>query len=63
MSVVEAARTLGLSREAIYVAIQAGRLKADKQIVKRLVWRIDPESVSSFQVSKSHQNRARRQKR
>jgi excisionase family DNA binding protein len=63
LSVVEAARALGISREAIYAAVKEGRLKAGKKMVTRHVWRIDPESVASFQVSKSHQNRARRQKR
>jgi excisionase family DNA binding protein len=60
LSVVEAAKRLGLSRNAVYQAIAGGRLKARERVVTRKVLRIDPDSVASFQVSESHQRRARK---
>jgi excisionase family DNA binding protein len=62
ISVIEAAQRLGISREAIYAAIEDGRIKASQKTVTRRVWRIHPESLASFQVSKSHQKRARQRK-
>ena len=63
VSVIEAARTLGISREAVYAAIEEKRLTAKQKTITRRVWRIDPDSLASFQVSKSHQKRARRDKK
>jgi excisionase family DNA binding protein len=60
LSVVEAARRLGLSRTAVYQAIADGRLKARERVVTRKVLLIDPASVAGFQVSESHQQRARK---
>jgi len=54
LSVIEAARALGISREAVYKAIEEGRLKARLKVVSRKVWRVDPDSVKSFEVSTVH---------
>jgi hypothetical protein len=53
-------RRLGLSRAAIYKAVENGRLRGRKIPVTREVLRIDPASVAAFEVSKSHQKRGRR---
>jgi len=55
LSVVEASRVLGITRPAIYKAIQEGRLKARERIVSRRVWQIAQESVNGFEVSEHHQ--------
>jgi excisionase family DNA binding protein len=60
LSVVEVAKRLGLSRTAVYQAIAEGRLKARERVIMRRVVRIDPASLAAFQVSKSHQRRARK---
>lgn len=54
LSVAEAARALGISREAIYKAIEEGRLKARQKVISRKEWRVDPDSLESFQVSATH---------
>ncbi len=51
---------LGLSRAGVYKAVAQGRLKARKVAIVRKVLRIDPRSVAEFEVSKSHQKRAKR---
>jgi len=59
VSVIEAARRLGITREAVYEAIGSGRLEAKQTPVVRKVWRIDPASLAGFKVSASHQKRGR----
>lgn len=54
LSVIEAARSLGISREAVYKAIEDGRLKARLKVVSRKVWRVDPDSLKGFHVSSAH---------
>jgi excisionase family DNA binding protein len=60
MSVLQAARRLGITREAVYNAIKAGRLKARLKTSVRMVWQIDAKCVKAFTVSASHQKRGRR---
>ena len=60
MSVVEAAKRLGVTRETIYQAIEAGRLKGRLTTVTRKVWRIDPSSLSGFEVSPASQRAGKR---
>ncbi len=59
VSVIEAARRLGITREAVYLAIGSGRLEAKQTPVVRKVWRIEPASLAGFKVSASHQKRGR----
>lgn len=54
LSVIEATRVLGISREAIYRAIKEGRLKARQRTVTRRIWQIARESLSGFKVSEHH---------
>ncbi len=60
VSVVEAAKRLGVTRGAIYKAIQTGRLKARLKTITRRVMNIDPTSLADFSVSESHQRRGKR---
>ena len=59
-TITEAARLLGLSRSAVFDAIQAGRLKATPHKVTRIVWRIRAASVRAYRVSASHQARGQK---
>jgi excisionase family DNA binding protein len=54
LSVLEAARALGLSRTAVYNAIAEGRLKSHKMVLPKPVVRINAQEVKEFEVSKSH---------
>jgi len=54
LSVAAAAGVLGISREAVYKAIEEGRLKARQKVISRKEWRVDPDSLESFQVSATH---------
>ncbi len=60
VSVVEAAKRLGVTRETVYQAIEQGRLKARLKTITRKVLRIDPQSLAGFEVSESHQKRGKR---
>ena len=53
-------KRLGLSKPAVYKAVETGRLKARKVEVTRVALRIDPASVATFIVSKSHQKSGKR---
>ena len=55
LSVVEAAKRLGVTRETVYQAIESGKLRARLTTVTRKVWRIDPESITLFKVSPARQ--------
>src|SRR5271156_4637088 len=59
ISVIAAARQLGITREAVYLAIGSGRLEAKQTPVVRRGWRIAPASLAGFKVSASHQKRGR----
>lgn len=63
VSVVEASRRLGISRAAVYQAIEEGRLRAKAKTIVRKVLRIDPDSLDTFRVSTSHKLRAEAPKR
>lgn len=60
LSVVEAAKRLGVTRETVYAAIEAGRLKAEVREVVRRALRIDPKSLASFEVSRTRQRIGKR---
>ncbi len=62
-SVGDAARRLGISREAVYKAIREGRLKARLRVITRRVWRIDAETLRNYGVSLSHQQRGKKRPR
>jgi excisionase family DNA binding protein len=55
----EAARTLGVSKEAVRQAIKAGRLaaKLKRTVVPQYHWAISAEAVESYRVSSSHRLR------
>jgi excisionase family DNA binding protein len=60
LSVVEAAKRLGVTRETVYQAIESGKLRARLTTVTRKVWRINPESVTLFEVSPARQRIGKR---
>jgi excisionase family DNA binding protein len=63
LSVAEAARTLRVSRAAVYKAIAQGRLKSREMVLPRRALRINVEDVKKFRVSKSRQHRGEGRKR
>jgi len=62
----EAAKALGISKQAVSSAIKTGALKARRgRIVKTIVqvttgWVIDPDAIARYKVSLSHQRRGKR---
>ncbi|MFZ0887102.1 MAG: helix-turn-helix domain-containing protein [Candidatus Binataceae bacterium] len=63
LSVVEAAKRLGVARATIYQAIAAGKLRARLKTVTRKVWRVDPASLAGFEVSAVLQRAGKRSAR
>ena len=59
-TITQAARRLGISREAVFGAIKAGKLKASLVKVVTKAWEIDPKSVDAYPVSISHQYRGKK---
>ena len=56
-TVKEASKKLGISRQAVMIAIKSGRLKAKTKPVKKMVLQIPTNSIDSFEVSLSHKER------
>lgn len=59
-TITEAARILGITRESVWKAIQAGRLNAQLRPVTTRVWAITPGSLAQYEVSASHQERGKK---
>ena len=62
----EAAKELGISRQAVHEAIKKGLLEAHKaKITKTIVqvtrgWVIQPDAIRKYQVSESHISRGKK---
>ena len=62
----EAAKALGITKQAVSSAIKSGALKARRgKIVKTIVqvtkgWVIDEDAIKSYRVSLSHQKRGKK---
>ena len=58
-TIPDAAKCLGITPESVLGAIRRGRLKARLKTVRvpRKIWFISAESVESYEVSASHQER------
>ena len=59
-TITEASRILGVTRESVWKAIQAGRLKARLRPITTRIWAIMPASVAQYEVSVSHQERGKK---
>jgi hypothetical protein len=59
-TITEASRILGVTRESVWKAIQAGRLNARLRPVTTRIWAITPASVAQYEVSVSHQERGKK---
>lgn len=55
-TITEAAKKLGISRQAVHLAIQRGALKARAKKVIEVVWYIPEASLESYRVSGLHQS-------
>jgi hypothetical protein len=60
-TIAEAAKKLGISRQAIHEAIKTDKLKAKRGRVVKIVWLVSVSAIKNYQVSLSHQQRAKRQ--
>lgn len=56
-TISEASRHLGITPEAVLKAIRTGRLKGKTVTVARKIWSISAESLETYVVSSSHQER------
>lgn len=58
-TIPEAAKYLGITPESIFEAVRKGRIKGRLKTVKipRRLWLLSCESVESYVVSSSHQER------
>lgn len=54
-TITAAAKRLGVSRQAVHLAIKKGALKARAKKVIEVVWYIPEESLESYRVSVLHQ--------
>lgn len=59
LTVIEAAKELGLTRAAVYQAIERGDLKARKKIVQKIEIRIPLSAVRSYKVNTTQQANSR----
>ena len=55
LTISEAAKKLGISRQAVHLAIQKGVLKARAKRVVSVVWMIPVEALEAYRVSSVHQ--------
>ena len=55
-TLTEAAKKLGISRQAVHKAIEKGTLKARKIRVSKSEWQISAEALRSYSVSELHQS-------
>ena len=56
LTISEAAKKLGISRQAVHLAIQKGVLKARAKRVVSLIWMIPVEALEAYRVSSVHQS-------
>lgn len=59
-TITETAQRLGITREAVFGAIKAGKLKATLEKVITRIWKIDPKSIEAYMVSVSHKERGKK---
>jgi excisionase family DNA binding protein len=59
-TVVEAAKRLGISKQAVRAAIKVGRLRARSGVVRKHVVLIPVAALDAFSVSQSHQARGKK---
>ena len=55
-TLTEAAKKLGISRQAVHKAIERGALKARRVRVQKTEWQISAEALRSYIVSELHQS-------
>jgi excisionase family DNA binding protein len=54
-TIAEAAKILGVSRQAVHLAIKKGALKAREKKVSKSEWLISAEDLESYRPSNRHQ--------
>ena len=62
LSVIEAAKMLGISRAAVHSAIQRGTMKARAKVVRKIVYRIPIEAVENYEVNRTRQDAGKQRK-
>ncbi len=59
-TITDAARNLGITREAVWKAIKAKKLKARLGTLYTKGWLVTAESLEAYHVSTSHQKRSKK---
>jgi predicted DNA-binding protein (UPF0251 family) len=59
-TITDAARNLGITREAVWKAIKARKLKAKVGTLYTKGWLVLAESLETYHVSASHQKRSKK---
>ncbi|MBI3065671.1 MAG: helix-turn-helix domain-containing protein [Deltaproteobacteria bacterium] len=62
LTITEAARRLGVSRQAIHEAVSKGLLKARKGKVTSIVWLISEDSLNDYKASPRSKAQRRRKR-
>jgi excisionase family DNA binding protein len=52
-SITEAARKLGITRQAVHKAIERGTLKAEKREIVKIEWEIPAEALRAYSLKKN----------
>ena len=55
-TITEAAKKLGISRQAVHAAIKRGLIEAERGEIVQTVWLIPAKSLKSYRVSDVHQS-------
>jgi excisionase family DNA binding protein len=59
-TITEAAKKLGISRQAVHLAISNRQLKANKTKVVQTIWLIPESALQDYRVSASHKWRGKK---
>jgi hypothetical protein len=63
ITVSEAARRKGVSRQAIHYAIREGKLEAVAETVEKIEWKVCPRSLAKLTINTNMQGRVGRPSR
>lgn len=63
ITVSEAARRKGVSRQAIHYLIKVGKLDAESRTVEKIEWQVCPRSLAKLEINSKRQENAGRPRR
>jgi hypothetical protein len=59
-TITQAAKKLGISRQAVHEAILKGQLEAEKGEIVQTVWLVPSTALKAYRVSLSHKQRGKK---